>query len=68
MGLGQNVQILVTFTLRAEGESATTGFNLGAILSLGDGAAALVSVGRDIRGPDTFFMYVAYYLTFGPRR
>jgi len=51
----------------AKGESATAGFNLGAILSLGGGSAALLSVGRDIRGPDTFFIYVAYYLTRGPR-
>jgi hypothetical protein len=53
-------------TSSGKGESSTAAFNVGAILSLGVGSAALVSVGRDVRGPDTFFMYVAYYLTFGP--
>ena len=55
-------------TPSVKGELTTVGLNLGAILSIGGGAAALVSVGRDIRGPNTFFMYVGYYLTFGPRK
>jgi hypothetical protein len=55
-------------TPSGEGEPGTTGFNIGAMISLGDGAQALLSAGRDLHGPDTFFCYVAYYLTFGPRR
>jgi hypothetical protein len=58
---------LFTNTRTAAGEPAATGFNLGAIVSLGGASSALVSIGRDIRGPDSFFVYVAYYLTFGPR-
>jgi hypothetical protein len=58
---------LFTNTRTAAGESATTGFNLGAIVALGGASSALVSIGRDIRGPNSFYMYVAYYLTFGPR-
>jgi hypothetical protein len=58
---------IFTSTATARGESTTIGLNWGAIVSLGGGSAALVSIGRDIRGPNTFFMYAAYYLTFGPR-
>ncbi len=56
---------LFTNTRTAAGGSAATGFNLGAIVSLGGISSALVSIGRDIHGPDSLFLYVAYYLTFG---
>ncbi len=54
-------------TSSAEGERALSAFNLGAMISLGGGSQVLISAGRDIRGPETFFGYIAYYLTFGPR-
>ena len=58
---------LFTNTRTAAGQAARTGINLGAIVSLGGASSALVSVGRDIHGPNSFFIYMAYYLTFGPR-
>jgi hypothetical protein len=48
------------------GERGETGFNMGAIIALGKKHALLLSAGRDLRGPGTFFMYLAFYSTFGP--
>ena len=53
-------------TSSAEGESTIAAFNLGAMISLGQGSQLLLSAGRDFRGPETFYGYIAYYLTFGP--
>ena len=52
---------------RALGETGETGFNLGALLSVGKGQIFMASAGRDLHGPNRFFAYVAYYLTWGPR-
>ena len=54
-------------TSSAIGRGGQTGFNLGAIVSLGGGHQILLSAGRDILGPNTLFFYIAYYLTIGPR-
>jgi hypothetical protein len=54
-------------TSSAIGQCGRTGFNLGAIISLDGGHQVMFSAGRDIHGPDTLFLYVAYYLTVGPR-
>jgi len=54
-------------TSSAIGQSGQTGFNLGAIVSLGGGHQIMLSAGRDIHGPNTLFFYIACYLTTGPR-
>jgi len=59
---------IISTSSRAVGETGETGFNLGAILSVGKGQTLMVSAGRDIRGPNRFYTYVAYYRTWGPRR
>lgn len=46
------------------GGEASTGFNLGAIVNLGESHHILFSAGRDIRGPNLFSFYLAYQLTF----
>lgn len=53
-------------TASSIGEAGQTGFNLGAIISLGRGHQLLVSAGRQFQGPGTFFLYVAYYVMTGP--
>jgi hypothetical protein len=52
---------------KACGETGETGFNLGALLSVGKGQILMFSAGRDFHGPNRFFAYVAYYKTWGPR-
>jgi hypothetical protein len=52
---------------KAVGETGETGFNLGALLSVGKGQTLMVSAGRDFHGPNRFFAYVAYYKTWGPQ-
>jgi len=52
---------------KAPGETGETGFNLGALLSVGKGQIFMVSAGRDLHGPSHFYAYAAYYWTWGPR-
>ena len=52
---------------KAVGETGESGFNLGALLSVGKGQIFMVSAGRDLHGPNHFYAYVAYYWTWGPR-
>lgn len=47
-----------------EGES-DTGFNIGSIINFSVNHHLLLSVGRDIKGPNTFTSYIAYQLTMG---
>jgi hypothetical protein len=49
------------------GQSSETGFNVGGFLNLTEEHHVLLSAGRDIHGPNRFFMYLGYQLTIGPR-
>ncbi|MDR3568008.1 MAG: hypothetical protein P4L43_08280 [Syntrophobacteraceae bacterium] len=42
------------------------GFNAGGFLKLTKNQQILFTAGSDIHGPNSFFYYLAYYLTFGP--
>ena len=57
---------LFTDTRPASHTPAASGINLGTIVSLGGASSALLSVGRSIGGPRSYFVYIAYYLTLGP--
>ena len=58
---------IISNSPKALGETGETGFNLGALLSVGKGQTLMVSAGRDFHGPNHFYTYVAYYWTWGPR-
>jgi hypothetical protein len=47
-----------------ESASAEIGFNIGGSFDFSKDHHALFSVGRDLKGPNTFLMYLAYQLTF----
>jgi hypothetical protein len=49
-------------------ERADTAFNLGTVIDFGEHHHLLFSAGRSIDGPTEFQAYVAYQLTFGPRK
>jgi hypothetical protein len=49
------------------GGESETGLDLGALLTLREGHVIMFSGGRDIHGPNRFYMYAAYYRTWGPR-
>lgn len=51
---------------KAKGESDETGFNIGGFFNLSEEHHILFSAGRDIKGQNTFFAYLAFQLTFGP--
>ena len=59
---------IYNFTARVKGDKNQTGFNLGTVINLTDDHHILFSAGRDLTGTNknTFNMYVAYQLTFGP--
>ncbi len=68
-------EISKTLTLGAElfntspktkDESDETGFNVGGFLNLSEEHHILFSAGRDLKGPSTFFAYLAFQWTFGP--
>jgi hypothetical protein len=48
-----------------EGGEDGTGFNVGAVINLGELHHILMSAGRDIDGPNTFTGYFSYQLTIG---
>lgn len=52
---------------KAKGESDETGFNVGGYLNLSEEHHILFSAGRDLKGPNTFFGYLAFQWTFGPK-
>ena len=52
---------------KADDESDETGFNVGGILNLSEEHHILFSAGRDLKGPGTFFAYLAFQWTFGPK-
>jgi hypothetical protein len=51
---------------QARGESDETGFNVGGILNLNEEHHILFSLGRDLKGPDTLFAYLAFQWTPAP--
>ncbi len=51
---------------KAKEESDETGLNVGGLLNLSEEHHILFSVGRDMKGPNTFFGYLAFQWTFGP--
>lgn len=55
---------LFTNTPTTVGGPSATGFNFGAIANISDHVSGLFSIGRDVHGPGTFFIYVALYSTF----
>jgi hypothetical protein len=55
-------------TPTAEGEGGRTGFNVGTVFNFTDEHHLLFSAGRDIHGQNRFSTYIAYQLTFGPRK
>jgi hypothetical protein len=59
---------IYNFTARVKGDKNQTVFNLGTVINLTDDHHILFSAGRDLTGTNknTFNMYVAYQLTFGP--
>jgi hypothetical protein len=50
-----------------EGESST-GFNVGSIINFNDLHHLLLSTGGDFSGPNHASFYIAYQLTFGPKK
>jgi hypothetical protein len=52
---------------KAKGESDETGFNVGGVFNLSEEHHILFSAGRDIKGPNTLFAYLAFQWTFGPK-
>jgi hypothetical protein len=52
---------------KAKGETDETGFNVGGYLNLSEDYHILFSAGRDIKGPNTLFAYLAFQWTFGPK-
>ena len=54
-------------TASAIGETDQTALNFGALVSVKKGQVIMFSAGRDIRGPNRFFAYAAYYWTWGPK-
>jgi hypothetical protein len=52
------------FTADARDANARTGFNLGAVYNFDEHKHLLLSVGRDIQGPNLISLYVAFQLTF----
>ncbi len=50
-------------TTSTVGESGRTAVNLGAIITLRQDHDIMLSLGRDIHGPDDFYMYLAYHFT-----
>jgi hypothetical protein len=50
----------------ATGESDEIGSNAGGFINLSENYHILVSAGRDIKGPNTLFAYLAFQWTFGP--
>jgi hypothetical protein len=59
---------LIRNTPDSVGSVGETALNFGALISLGDGRIFMFSVGRDIRGDNHFFTYVALYWTWGPNK
>jgi len=59
---------IFNFTARTKGDKNETGFNLGTVINVTEDHHILFSAGRDFTGTNknTFNMYVAYQLTFGP--
>ncbi len=53
---------------KAKGRSDETGFNVGGYLNLSEKHHILFSAGRDLKGPNTFFSYLAYQWTLGRSR
>jgi hypothetical protein len=58
---------IIGSTSPAEGAGGSYSFNAGAIINLSDEHHILLSVGRDIHGPNTLTAYAAFQWTFGPR-
>jgi hypothetical protein len=58
---------LIRNTPDSAGSRGETAFNLGALVTIGDGKIIMFSAGRDIRGDNRFFTYVALYWTWGPK-
>ncbi len=57
---------IVHNTPRAVGGTDETALNFGALVCVKKGQVIMFSAGRDIRGPNRFFAYMAYYWTWGP--
>jgi hypothetical protein len=57
---------LIRNTPDSVGSTGETAFNLGTLITIGDGKIIMFSAGRDIHGENTFFAYVALYWTWGP--
>lgn len=53
---------------KAKGERDETGFNVGGYVNLTEEHHILFSVGRDMKGQNTLFAYLAFQWTFGPGR
>jgi hypothetical protein len=58
---------LVRNTPDTVGSGGETALNFGALVTIGEGRVILFSAGRDLRGDNHFFAYVALYWTWGPR-
>jgi hypothetical protein len=58
---------IISNSPKALGETDETGFNLGALLSVGRGQTLMASAGGDFHGPNHFYAYLAYCRTWGPR-
>jgi hypothetical protein len=58
---------LIRNTPDSAGSGGETAFNFGALVTVGDGKIIMFLAGRDIRGDNRFFTYVALYWTWGPR-
>ncbi len=58
---------LIHNTPDSVGSGGETAFNIGALVAFDEKKAVIFSAGRDIRGDNNFFAYIAMYWTFGPR-
>lgn len=59
---------LIHSTPDSVGSIGETALNFGALVSIGEGRVIMFSAGRDIRGDNHFFAYVALYWTWGPQK
>ncbi len=50
------------------GDERHFGFNIGSIVNITENDHILLSAGKDIIGPTSFYSYIAYQLTFGPKQ
>jgi hypothetical protein len=57
---------LFNMSPKTKGQSDETGCNVGGFLNLSEKQHILFSAGRDIKGPNNFFGYLAFQWTLGP--